>query len=159
MKGTLSSSTSYNPLSHFDALTGRLKSDIWLLGVMITIGMVGCIYLIDTGKSQYSQDQTLYLEQHNGNQPTDLAAVQRLPYKGASMMNSPLVFNLPTDQHFDQLIIDYGNGIQDIVTSDKALYEYSRPGTYQVKLIHVDQLKMTTIATTVVEIGDSNLRF
>lgn len=158
MKGTLSSSTAYNPLSSLSTITGQLKSDIWLLAFMITIGMLGCIYLIDACKSQYIQDQTLYLDQssNSNNSPN---AIKKLPYKGAAMMGSPLVFNMPIDQQFDQLIIDYGNGFQDIVTSDIALYEYNTPGTFHVKLIHVDQLKKTTIASTVIEIEDNNLRF
>lgn len=159
MKDTLSSSFVYSYIDTFNRLIAKIKSEIWLLALMITIGMLGCIYLIESCKSQFAYNQTLYLDQNSNSPTSEISAAQALTVKGDFTAQSPIVFKFPQKNRYSKLMIDYGNGHIDQVTKGSALYQYHRSGVYQVKLLHVDQLKTTTIATTTIEIEDNKILF
>lgn len=143
----------------FNRLNAKIKSEMWLLVLMITIGMLGCIYLIETCKSQFASEQTLYLDQSSTSSNNDLASAKTISFKGDLSAESPIVFKFPQESKYSKLLLDYGNGHIDQVTTGKTLYQYNKSGTYQVKLMHVDQLKTTTIATAIIQIEENNLRF
>lgn len=136
-------------------LEDRFKSDFFVLFGIAFIGLLGCVYLLILCNqpsnnipsfSDYNSSTTIDSKKNH-------FLANGIDYSGVCMIGKPLNFNIPSLPAEGKLLIDYGNGDNQMVANQTMSYSYDRLGVYNVRLLQIKEDGLHTLANEYVEIS------